>query len=229
MLLIIIIGLVLLTVGLIVAGLWVMQQEQASRPAVSRPTAPGLEQPSTSSRPALPPDLQWKRPFRVHWALTRGNAGMAMAYGIGLIVSLPFVLYWVSSFAARDWSNISLFGFIFMLPFVVVPLLIVGIQGWMMVKGVLDWQKVKALEERGQLTQGVLLDRWSGMSRGSRYCLAYYFELPWGHPGSGPLVRAEVNREAHRAYRVGDLVQVRYLPDNPQVCRLEVAGVKASQ
>jgi hypothetical protein len=31
------------------------------------------------------------------------------------------------------------------------------------------------------------------------------------------VIRAEVNKEAHRAYQVGDPVSVRYLPDNPQV------------
>jgi hypothetical protein len=150
------------------------------------------------------------------------NAGLSIAYGLGLILTLPFVLYWVGGFAARDWSSFSPLGCIFMLPFVIIPLLIVSTQAWMLVKGVQGWQKVKALEARGQLTQGVLLDRWSGLTRGSQYCVAYYFELPWGSPGGGPLVRAENNREAHRAYRVGEAVQVRYLPDNPQVCRLEV-------
>lgn len=51
--------------------------------------------------------------------------------------------------------------------------------------------------------------------------MAYYFKLPWQ---SGSVVRAEMNAEAYRAYQVGDPVQVRYLPENPQVCRLEVAG-----
>jgi hypothetical protein len=143
-----------------------------------------------------------------------------MAYGFCLILTLPIVIFWVGGFVTRDWSDFSPFGCIFMLPFVVIPLLIVSTQAWMLVKGLQDWQKVKALEAQGQLIQGVLLDRWSGLSRGSQYCVAYYFELPWGSLG-GPLVRAENNKEAHRAYRVGDPVQVRYLPDNPQVCRLE--------
>ncbi|HXW01128.1 MAG TPA: DUF3592 domain-containing protein [Anaerolineae bacterium] len=222
MLIIIIIGLVLLTTVLIVAGLWLMQEESASRQPASRPAGSSLELPSASSRPTQPPDLQWKRPYRVPWALTSWNAGLFMAYGLGLILTLPAVLYWVGGFSAIDRSNLSPFGCIFMLPFVVIPLLIVSTQVWMLVKGVQDWQKVKALEAQGQLTQGVLLDRWSGLGRGSQYCVAYYFELPWGNLGGGPLIRAEVNKEAHRAYQVGDSVKVRYLPDNPKVCRLEV-------
>lgn len=222
MLLILITGLVLLCFGLVGVGLWLMQQDAGSRPPPIRPAAPGLELPSASSRPALPPDLQWKRPVRVPWAITRRNAGLSIAYGFGLILTLPFALYWVSGFAARDWSNFSPFGFIFMLPFVVIPLLIVGWQVWLLIKGVRDWQRVKAMEARGQLIQGVLLDRWSGLTRGSQYCVAYYFELPWASSGGGPLIRAEANQEAHRAYQVGDTVQVRYLPDNPQVSRLEV-------
>jgi hypothetical protein len=224
MLLMIIIGLVMLTVGLIAAGLWLMQQESASRQPESRPVSPGLELPSASSPPVLPPGLQWKRPYRVSWALTRGNVGLPIAYGCGLIITLPFLYFWFGGFDPSTWPRLSPFRCIFLLPFVVIPLLIVGTQVWTLVKGVLDWQKVKALETRGQLVQGVLLDRWSGLGRGSEYCVAYYFELPWGSPGGGPLVRAEVNQAAHRAYRVGDPVQVRYLPDNPQVCRLEVAG-----
>lgn len=221
MLIIIVIGLVVLTVGLIVAGLWSMQQEQVSRQPASRPVGPGLELPSASSRLAPPPGLQWKRPYRVPWALTSGNAGLSIVYGLCLILTLPFVLFWFNGFASIDRSSFSPFDCIFMLPFVVIPLLIVSTQAWMLVKGVQDWQKVKVLEARGQLIQGVLLDRWSGLTRGSQYCVAYYFELPWGSPGGGLLVRAENNKEAHRAYRVGDPVQVRYLPDNPQVCRLE--------
>jgi hypothetical protein len=218
---IILIG-VVLTVGFIVVGLLLMQQEQAAPRSASHPAdPPGSELPPTSSPPALPPDLRWQRPYRVPWALTSGNAGLSIAYGLCLILTLPVVIFWVSGFAAIDRSNLSPFRCIFMLPFVVIPLLIVSTQVWMLVKGVRDWQKVKALEARGQLVQGVLLDRWRGLTRGSQYCVAYYFELPWGSLGGGPLVRAENNKEAHRAYRVGDAVQVRYLPDNPQVCRVE--------
>jgi hypothetical protein len=215
-------GLVLLTVVLIVVGLWLIQQKSASRQPVSPPVGPGLELPSASSRPVPPPGLQRKRPYRVPWALTRGNAGRSIAYGCGLILTLPFVLFWLNGFAAIDRSSFSLFGCIFMLLFVLIPLLIVSTQVWALIKGVQDWQKAKALEERGPLTQGVLLDQWSGLTRGSQYWVAYYFELPWGSLGGGSLVRTENNKEAHRAYRVGDPVQVRYLPANPQVCRLEV-------
>jgi hypothetical protein len=217
MLLIIIIGLVLFTTVLIVAGLWLMQQDQASRQPASRPAVPEL--PLASSPPTPSPGLQWRRPYMVPWALTRKNAGLVIAGGLGLILTLPFVLYWVGGFAARDWSSFSPLGCIFMLPFVVIPLLIVSWQVWMLVKGVRDWQRIKMLEARGQLAPGVMLDRWIRRGRGVAYCVAYYFELPWE---SAPVVRAEMNAEAYRAYQVGDSVQVRYLPDNPKVCRLEV-------
>jgi hypothetical protein len=223
MLIITVMGLVALTVILIVVGFWLMQQEQASRQPASRPTGLGPELPSATSRPAPPPDLQWKRPSgRVPWALTRRNASLTIVYGGGLLVTLPYVLYSLSRNATADRPDFSPIACICMLPFIVIPLLIVSTQVWALVKGVRDWQKVKALEARGQLSEGVLLDRWSGLWRGSEYCVAYYFELPWGNPGGGPLIRAEVNKEAHRTYRVGDSVRVRYLPDNPQVCRLEV-------
>lgn len=160
MLIIIVMGLVVLTTVLIAAGLRLMQQDAASRPPMIRPTTPGPELPSTPNPSTLPPDLPWKRPYRVPWALTRGSVGLSMVGSLGLIVTLPFVLYWVGGFAARDWSNSSPFDFIFMLPFVVIPLLIVGWQVWLLVKGIQSWQKVTALEARGQLVPGVILDRW---------------------------------------------------------------------
>jgi hypothetical protein len=105
------------------------------------------------------------------------------------------------------------------LPWVFVFLLVLSAQALLLIYGVREWQRVKAVEARGQVTQGVILDRWVRRGRGSAYCVAYYFELPWG---SAPVVRAEINDEAYRAYQVGDAVQVCYLPDNPQVCRLEM-------
>lgn len=218
MLIIVVIALVVLTTVLIAAGLWLMQQDAASRPPTLRPP----ELPPTPSPSTSPPDLPWKRPYRVPWALTRGSVGLSMVGSLGLIVTLPFVLYWVGGFAARDWSNSSPFDFIFMLPFVVIPLLIVGWQVWLLVKGIQSWQKVTALEARGQLASGVMLDHWVRRGRGVAYCVAYYFELPWQ---SVPVVRAEMNADAYRTYQVGDSVQVRYLPENPQVCRLEVTGI----
>jgi hypothetical protein len=124
--------------------------------------------------------------------------------------------FWVGVHDPSAWSSYSPFVYVFWLPFLCVPLLLpLG----MLIKGMRDWQKINALERRGQLTQGVLLDRWSGFYRASVYSVAYYFELPGG---TAPMIRAEVNKGAHQAYQVGDPVQVRYLPDNPQVCRLEV-------
>lgn len=93
--------------------------------------------------------------------------------------------------------------------------------------GRIFWQAL-ALHSQGRLTGGVLFDRWIELGRVGRagyekhYCVAYYFELPWQPRGSPPVQRAEYNRTAYHSLRLGDPVLVRYLPDNPKICRLEL-------
>lgn len=84
------------------------------------------------------------------------------------------------------------------------------------------WQQLEqasALHRRGQVTQGRLLDRWIETdSDGDReYCVAYCFR-PTGRP---QVIRAEYNRAAYEALNPGDMVSVRYLPNRPDVSRLE--------
>lgn len=76
------------------------------------------------------------------------------------------------------------------------------------------------LNRQGQLIQGTVLDGWTDTdSDGDRvYCVAYHFTPP-GRPG---VTRAEYNRTAYNRLAPGDPVSVRYLPQNPHICRLEL-------
>jgi len=80
--------------------------------------------------------------------------------------------------------------------------------------------QARALSRHGQSIQGTLLDRWTDTdSDGDRvYCVAYRF-TPLYHP---QVTKAEYNRAAYDALLPGDPVWVRYLPDRPNVARLEV-------
>lgn len=41
--------------------------------------------------------------------------------------------------------------------------------------------------------------------------------------------RAEQNKDIYDRYQVGDSVLVRYLPDNPNICRLDIETKRTSQ
>lgn len=93
--------------------------------------------------------------------------------------------------------------------------------------GMLTWglnnsRKVLLLNARGQMTQGTLTHRWidTDSDGDDTYCIAYRFEVPLA--GSGPVLKGEQNPKAYNSLNVGDPVSVRYLPNNPTVCRLEL-------
>jgi hypothetical protein len=154
----------------------------------------------------LPPTVHWRRPYWVSTAITEANGMMYMGLGLlGMFITLSFAVVLI-----LRGSGDSFFG--------TIGLLLLVFQGGLFIKGMLDWQKDRALTSRGQLVQGVLIDRWVRHGRSRIDCVAYYFE-PLGHAG---LVRAEMNPKAYRTLRIGDAVQVRYLPDQPQVCHLEM-------
>jgi hypothetical protein len=154
----------------------------------------------------LPPTVYWQRPYWVSTAITEANGMQYMGLGLlGMFITLSLAVVLILS-----GSGDSFFG--------IIGLLLLAFQGGLFIKGMLDWQKDQAITGRGQLAQGVLIDRWVRRGRGRVDCVAYYFE-PLGHTG---VVRAEMNFKAYRALRIGDAVQVRYLPDQPQVCRLEM-------
>lgn len=103
----------------------------------------------------------------------------------------------------------------FMSVFVVVG---VGMLTW----GVTRTRKVLLLNARGQVTQGRVTDRWvdTDSDGDNTYCVAYRFDVPLSD--SGPILKGEQNAKAYNSLHVGEPVQVRYLPSNPKICRLEL-------
>lgn len=87
--------------------------------------------------------------------------------------------------------------------------------------GRLELKQVMALDNRGQIIGGIIFERWAPFS-GRPPCVAYYFDLPGQPKEHSRVVRAEFNERAYYTYQVGDQVQIRYLPENPKLCRLEL-------
>jgi hypothetical protein len=78
----------------------------------------------------------------------------------------------------------------------------------------------RQLAWQGQVAQGFITDRWTDTdSDGDKtYIVAYQFSaLGWP-----PVTVAEYNHSAYDKFLPGDSVRVRYLPNKPQTCRLEV-------
>lgn len=199
----------LLSVTLVAAGLWLAQGKMRPRRPPGEPLAPGPGLDPVSNRQLTPRDLGWQRPLAVPLTWTKTSAIILMVLVTGLIgvMSVLTIVGLASRLNLAAWPG--------NLVWIAAFLLILSVPALLLIHGIQEWQRVKALEARGQLAQGVILDRW-GISGQGR--VAYYFDLPGG---SAPVVRAELNDYAYQAYQVGDLVLVRYLPDNPQVCRLE--------
>lgn|GEM_PF-4547001 len=205
-LMVILIGTVVLIAISIGLGLLLMQPEQA-------PHRPGhhLSTPEPASAANHPPfsELSWPRPLWAPWPLTPGKAILLMVIGLlgmsNLILSLVFLI----------WLEVPLGPCSFLFP--------VG-GGVLFFLGVRDWQRIKALETQGQLAQGVIFDSWvtgRGRTLFPSYNVAYYFTLPWGSPDGSRVIRAENNRQVYQTFQIGDTIPVRYLPDKPQICRVE--------
>ncbi|MGB9632594.1 MAG: hypothetical protein ACPL8I_04660 [Chloroflexaceae bacterium] len=76
------------------------------------------------------------------------------------------------------------------------------------------------LRNRGQITQGVVFDRWMEQdSDGDKiYCIAYAFQSNDGNI----ITRAEkIDYDLYRRYERGTAVRIRYLPDNRQISMIE--------
>jgi hypothetical protein len=92
---------------------------------------------------------------------------------------------------------------------------------FMMSNGLRSIGKAGQLARQGQVTQGLVVDRWTEKdSDGDTvYVVAYRFNAP-GHP---PVTIAEYfHRGLFDKLQMGAAVPVRYLPDKPQTCRLEL-------
>ena len=74
----------------------------------------------------------------------------------------------------------------------------------------------------GQRVMGRIVDRWTDTSTegDSRHCVAFSFPLACGDSQFA----AEDNAKAFQRYQIHDLVLVRYVPNQPSLCRLNLGS-----
>jgi fumarate reductase subunit D len=78
------------------------------------------------------------------------------------------------------------------------------------------------LTTEGVWAQAVIVDCWTQQwKRPRQYCIAYRFE-DVGADGPRLITHAEINQEAYLRYQTGMRVPVRYLPNAPEVCRIDL-------
>lgn len=95
--------------------------------------------------------------------------------------------------------------------------------------GILWWgwrsnQLARRLNKQGRITQATVFERWveTGSDNDPVYCVAYRFELPNPDGSSREIRQAEMNQQAYETLAIGDTAPVLYLPDQPEICRLEL-------
>lgn len=83
---------------------------------------------------------------------------------------------------------------------------------------------LRRLRLHGRQTQAFIFDRWTDKDSDgdTTYFIAYAFQL--NLPGRGPVTvtRAEQNEYVYKRYQVGDSVPVRFLPEDPNICQLQI-------
>ncbi len=76
----------------------------------------------------------------------------------------------------------------------------------------------------GRQTQAFIFDRWTDKDSDgdTTYFIAYAFQANQPGRGSVTVTRAEQNKQAYERYQVGDPVPARYLPNDPNICQLQI-------
>ncbi|NUM43301.1 MAG: DUF3592 domain-containing protein [Anaerolineales bacterium] len=109
-------------------------------------------------------------------------------------------------------------------------LFMVGIGGLFVLIGVgLLYAGGKTQKQLGQLraeglqTQGLLFDRWTDKDSDgdTTYYVAFAFTVR-ARAGDPIITRAEQNKKLYDKYRIGDTLSIRYLPNDPSVCMVQV-------
>jgi hypothetical protein len=92
--------------------------------------------------------------------------------------------------------------------------LFVSIGVWLVYSSWWEIRQARVLARRGEMTGGSLIDRWieTDSDGDKEYCVAFRFAVP----GEPEVTTAEYNRKAYNTLQVGDPVQVRYLPGQPE-------------
>ena len=118
--------------------------------------------------------------------------------------------------------NIVIIGGIVLLTFGLPGIIALPVGIRMIRKGRKALETAQQLTAEGVRTQAVIVDCWAQQwKRPRQYAVVYRFEAS---TADGPriITHAEINQEAYLRYQTGMRVPVRYLPDAPEVCRIEL-------
>jgi len=101
---------------------------------------------------------------------------------------------------------------------VVIPLSILAIGAWFVVRSLLALKRFIRIRSDGQATKGMIIEEWEGRDQEGSTCyyVAYAFRDRTGEVFSN----AEQSSMAYHKLKVGDTVNIRYLPDNPKIAKL---------
>jgi len=102
---------------------------------------------------------------------------------------------------------------------IVIPFSILAIGVGVVVSGLVAVRRFLKIRSGGQLVQGAMIDKWEGRDGegGICYYVAYAFRDPTGKVFSS----AEQSGMAYNKLNIGDSVDIRYLPENPKISKLE--------
>ena len=89
------------------------------------------------------------------------------------------------------------------------------------------WRNVRRLYSEGHVVPATVVNLWRSANPGQQivYCVAYKFEAAASTGRSQTILSAEVNELAFDWLRLRQQTPVRYLPDTPTVCCLEMEPI----
>ncbi len=168
-----------------------------------------------------------------HYPYTKARGQWQIAGGVLFIAFFPCCACYIAAalltqaFVARvDLGAIVLgaliVGGMMLSVFGAFTLLSAAFGMWWILEGRKALQYDAQLTLEGSLTWGVVTDRWTQWIRRKHYCIVYRFEIPATGYTSRAVIQAEYNPDVYRRCQVGERVLVRYLPENPAICRLEL-------
>ena len=102
-----------------------------------------------------------------------------------------------------------------------MSLLFVGIGLMMVIPGAQAGKHILKLGFQGQLTQATVFARWEETdSDGTSYYVAYAFKVSSRPTGQQIISNAQQSLYAYKKLSIGGQVNIKYLSDNPQICRM---------
>lgn len=89
------------------------------------------------------------------------------------------------------------------------------------------WRSVRRLYTQGRIAPATIVNVWRSANarRQVSYCIAYEFEVTQPDGQVQTILSAEYNELAFETLRLRQQTPVRYLPENPEICRLETEPI----